>query len=873
MFEINLKNLNAASDLTEEEELRKINIYEKFPWAQGKSYKELIGNENATFLRIKKPQGLILNDQQMVSIIFKYLKNIILLNRILSLCISEKDKSLICLIKGELTKEEIYDLDEVLQVMFTEPIEDQGFFVTVSNERRDEISGFIEGRIERKEKLSEIPSSNTNNEIPETITKDDTLKEEPKEELKEEPKNVSNIDFQTMMKMMMENKELMDQMTKMMQNQSTQVKEEPLEENSSKEIEETKNSIIEDVPDLITEKDSSILIPKDDPNSVSDKPFENQEKEDNTKPFINEFENIESPIKENEIQNTDSQSLIETEESKDIKEYTVKSTEENTKEEPKEELKEELKENSEDESKEDIKIEEDTKEDTEEDTKEDTKEDIKEDTDISETKNVGITENIVTESENDRQGLIPLSNRSRNLPDNKQVSYVSPEDLKLNTFDVKSPKRAFEDSKEEFPLNYLIENNAEFIPPTQRDDYDNEIKTYRTIKKHTYALVGITKKQFDEYFKEIMKYFTTLERLMVARMQRKDIPVKEFMENIKVYIENTYPGLNESDKISLLNRIENALCGMYILEDILNDEKISDVRILNYNDIRIKIFGKNYMADVSFLDNVDYKTFINGMAIRNHVSLDKGVATFTDKNSNKTENMRFTITTEAVNTPGVPYVHIRKIGKTKKSMDELISENMLEPQIADYLIDKVKNSKGIVIAGQSSSGKTTLINTLIDYIPMSSTGTIIQENEELFGGKHPDIMCEKIGYVITPQKDVFYYDLQDLIRNALLTNTEYIIVGEIKGAEARDFISACTTSHKCMATIHSSSAKDVPMRLADLMKYGSDYTISECLRMLKDLEVIVYMSHYKVSEIVEITGYDDEEKVLKFRSIFKRSKL
>ena len=834
MFEINLKNLNAASDLTEEEELRKINIYEKFPWAQGKSYKELIGNENATFLRIKKPQGLILNDQQMVSIIFKYLKNIILLNRILSLCISEKDKSLICLIKGELIKEEIYDLDEVLQVMFTEPMEDQGFLVTVSNERRDEISGFIEGRTERKEKLSEIPSSNTNNEISETITKDDTLKEEPKEELKEEPKNVSNMDFQTMMKMMMENKELMDQMTKMMQNQSTQVKEEPIEENSSKEIEETKNSIIEDVPDLITEKDSSILIPKDDPNPVSDKPFENQEKEDNTKPFINEFENIESPIKENEIQNTDSQSLIETEESK-----------------------------------EDIKIEEDTKEDTEEDIKED----IKEDTDIFETKNVGITENIVTESENDRQGLIPLSNRSRNLPDNKQVSYVSPEDLKLNTFDVKSPKRAFEDSKEEFPLNYLIKNNAEFIPPTQRDEYDNEIKTYRTIKKHTYALVGITKKQFDEYFKEIMKYFTTLERLMVARMQRRDIPVKEFMENIKIYIENTYPGLNESDKISLLNRIENALCGMYILEDILNDEKISDVRILNYNDIRIKIFGRNYMADVSFLDDVDYKTFINGMAIRNHVSLDKGVATFTDKNSNKTENMRFTITTEAVNTPGVPYVHIRKIGKIKKSMDELISEKMLEPQIADYLIDKVKNSKGIVIAGQSSSGKTTLINTLIDYIPMSSTGTIIQENEELFGGKHPDIMCEKIGYVITPQKDVFYYDLQDLIRNALLTNTEYIIVGEIKGAEARDFISACTTSHKCMATIHSSSAKDVPMRLADLMKYGSDYTISECLRMLKDLEVIVYMSHYKVSEIVEITGYDDEEKVLKFRSIFKRSKL
>ena len=727
-------------------------------------------------------------------------------------------------------------------------MEDQGFSVTVSNERRDEISGFIEGRIERKDipKLDTAYPLNTNNETPENIIENDALKEEPK--------NISNMDFQTMMKMMMENKELMDQMAEIIQNKNVQTKEDPIKENSLEEIKETENLDTKNTPDLITEKESSIIISESNSNLISEQSFKIHEQENNVNSFTTESINIENSIEENiKTENANLQPSIE------AKESTAINIEENIKEEPKEEPKE----NTED------KLEEEPKKDIEGDIERNIKENIN----ISETEENEIIKDVATEPKNDRQGLIPLSNKTRNLPDNRQISYVNPEDLRLNTFEIKKPKKAFEDSKEEFPLNYLIKNNAEFIPPTQRDEYDNEIKTYRTIKKHTYALVGITKKQFDEYFKEIMKYFTTLERLMVARMQRRDIPVKEFMENIKIYIENTYPGLNESDKISLLNRIENALCGMYILEDILNDEKISDVRILNYNDIRIKIFGRNYMADVAFLDDIDYKTFINGMAIRNHVSLDKGVATFTDKNSNKTENMRFTITTEAVNTPGVPYVHIRKIGKIKKSMDELISEKMLEPQIADYLIDKVKNSKGIVIAGQSSSGKTTLINTLIDYIPMSSTGTIIQENEELFGGKHPDIMCEKIGYVITPQKDVFYYDLQDLIRNALLTNTEYIIVGEIKGAEARDFISACTTSHKCMATIHSSSAKDVPMRLADLMKYGSDYTISECLRMLKDLEVIVYMSHYKVSEIVEITGYDDEEKILKFRSIFKRSKL
>ena len=330
MFEINLKNLNAASDLTEEEELRKINIYEKFPWSQGKSYKELIGNENATFLRIKKPQGLILNDQQMVSVMFKYLKNIILLNRILSLCISEKDKSLICLIKGELTKEEIYDLDEVLQVMFTEPMEDQGFSVTVSNERRDEISGFIEGRIERKDipKLDTAYPLNTNNETPENIIENDALKEEPK--------NISNMDFQTMMKMMMENKELMDQMAEIIQNKNVQTKEDPIKENSLEEIKETENLDTKNTPDLITEKESSIIISESNSNLISEQSFKIHEQENNVNSFTTESINIENSIEENiKTENANLQPSIE------AKESTAINIEENIKEEPKEEPKEE----------------------------------------------------------------------------------------------------------------------------------------------------------------------------------------------------------------------------------------------------------------------------------------------------------------------------------------------------------------------------------------------------------------------------------------------------------------------------------------------------------------------------------------------------
>lgn len=73
-----------------------------------------------------------------------------------------------------------------------------------------------------------------------------------------------------------------------------------------------------------------------------------------------------------------------------------------------------------------------------------------------------------------------------------------------------------------------------------------------------------------------------------------------------------------------------------------------------------------------------------------------------------------------------------------------------------------------------------------------------------------------------------------------------------------------------MATIHASSAEDTPIRAADLIKYGSDYTIAESLRMIKDMDVIVYLKNYKVEKIIEISKYDDKKEKLIYKTIYIR---
>ena len=79
---------------------------------------------------------------------------------------------------------------------------------------------------------------------------------------------------------------------------------------------------------------------------------------------------------------------------------------------------------------------------------------------------------------------------------------------------------------------------------------------------------------------------------------------------------------------------------------------------------------------------------------------------------------------------------------------------------------------------------------------------------------------------------------------------------------------ASNTGHKCWCTVHSQSAEETILRLADYVKLGADYSLTEAERMLKDLEVIVYMENYKIREISEIKGYDEENKHIIYERIY-----
>lgn len=349
---------------------------------------------------------------------------------------------------------------------------------------------------------------------------------------------------------------------------------------------------------------------------------------------------------------------------------------------------------------------------------------------------------------------------------------------------------------------------------------------------------------------ELLNYFIHVERQTLLLVQRRLKPKETLLNAAEHYLKTR--GVSHKDIDSIIAHFDKFIWGYYVLEEAINDKDISDIKVLGEDNVRIKRKGKRMGTDISFPSKSDYKRFISMVAVKNKTNLSdiNAIQTFTDKDSNKDFILRFNITTDFVNSSDVPYLHIRKIPKKKYTMDDLIALNMVDNEIADYLINQAACSSGILFTGKGASGKTTLMNVMLEYIPHDCSGLVIQENEELFSVGHPDLMFQHI--VSSKGEGRIHYDLKDLGRNGLLTDLDYFVIGEIKGGEALYLLNASYTGHRCWASVHGMSSTEAVDKLADYVKYESDYSVADIRHMLIGLKTIVFLKDFKVQEISEI---------------------
>lgn len=206
---------------------------------------------------------------------------------------------------------------------------------------------------------------------------------------------------------------------------------------------------------------------------------------------------------------------------------------------------------------------------------------------------------------------------------------------------------------------------------------------------------------------------------------------------------------------------------------------------------------------------------------------------------------------------------IRKFAKITFDANYLLECGTWTREVMDYIRTVVRAEKNLLVAGGTSSGKTSLLNVLSSFIPEHSRIVTIEDSAELELGQSHVISLEGRPPDRWGRGAI---TIRDLFRSALRLRPDRIIIGEVRGAEGLDMIQAMTSGHAgSMSTLHANTAMDTLNRLETLAMMSKLEIPLHALRsqIASAIDVVVLTMRLKdgrriITEVAEVLSLDDE---------------
>jgi pilus assembly protein CpaF len=202
-----------------------------------------------------------------------------------------------------------------------------------------------------------------------------------------------------------------------------------------------------------------------------------------------------------------------------------------------------------------------------------------------------------------------------------------------------------------------------------------------------------------------------------------------------------------------------------------------------------------------------------------------------------------------------PMLTIRKFTSRNFTIRDLIDRKTLTEEQAVTLASSVQKGDNLLISGATNSGKSTLLNVLASFIPDRERILILEDVAELVVRKPHVVSAE--AQLDTHKNPIGF---ADLLKATLRHRPDRIIVGEIRGPEARAFLDALNTGHRgSLSTIHANGAEDALRRLSHLAMRGSGGV------QLRDLEEECRHSIQVVVHVVNLDGSRKVQEILRLQ--------
>lgn len=382
----------------------------------------------------------------------------------------------------------------------------------------------------------------------------------------------------------------------------------------------------------------------------------------------------------------------------------------------------------------------------------------------------------------------------------------------------------------------------------------------------------------NDIFDQLIDHFISKESLKLANLQNdKDNYERNkvsLMESAKIILNEIINVKNHEDRERLvshcLDRFSKYMWGYYVIEPLLMDKDVSDIKILAYDNVTYKKNGKRYISDIKFANTSDFKRFVSMICTRNkkNFSVANAQVKFSDSLSNPLFRLRFNLSSENVNSSGVPSVHIRTIPKIKVTLDTLVERKYMTKSQKDYLVEHFKAGESIIFIGANASGKTTGANALLEEYPWYKSALIVQETDELFVDfkKHPMVLVQHT--IEDNSESTVNHTLAELANVGLMDDNDMIVLGEVKsGVDAAALPAIIDTGSQFMLTGHGIDEVEGIYKLADYVKQATGYSMEQSLKFFAGLDIVCYIEKYKLKSMSRVYGWDYENEKLKISKL------
>jgi pilus assembly protein CpaF len=268
--------------------------------------------------------------------------------------------------------------------------------------------------------------------------------------------------------------------------------------------------------------------------------------------------------------------------------------------------------------------------------------------------------------------------------------------------------------------------------------------------------------------------------------------------------------LDVRDREEVAARILRDSVGLGPLEVLLADPAVEEVMVNGPGVVYVERHGRIEATDVAFADEEELRNAIERILAPLGRRVDE-LSPMVDARLADGSRVNVVIPPLAIDGPAVS---IRRFGAIRPGPDELVALGTIEAGERGLLERAVRERRSVLVSGGTGSGKTTLLNALSSFIGPSERVVTIEDAAELRLQQPHVVRLESRPAGVEGRGEV---TIRDLLRNALRMRPDRIVIGEVRGPEALDLLTALNTGHDgALSTVHANSPADALRRLETL---------------------------------------------------------